>query len=63
MVKYIKFKQWCIEHNIKQKDIALTLGISESFCSRKLNSSEFNFTIKQIQCLCNTYKISPDIFF
>lgn len=63
MVKYSKFKQWMVANNVKQKDIALLLNITDAFCSVKMNSPTNNFTIEQLSIICNKYNISFDEFF
>lgn len=63
MVKYVKFKQFLVENNIKRKDIAKLLGISLTLISSKLNTNKDDFTLKQIRTLCNKYNLDSNIYF
>lgn len=63
MVKYLKFKQFLIENNIKRKDIAKLLGISLTLTSSKLNTNKDDFTLKQIRTLCNKYDLDSNVYF
>lgn len=58
----LKFKAYCIEHNIKQKELAELLGITVSNVNLKLNGKE-PFTLSQIRIICKHYKISADEYF
>lgn len=58
----LKFKGFCAERGIKQKEIADLLGITVTSVCRKLNGNE-SFTIKQIKILCEHYKISAEEYF
>ena len=57
-----KFKGFCAEHDIKQKEIAELLGIDISNVNLKMNNKQ-PFTLEQIKTICNTYHISADDFF
>lgn len=62
MAKVLKFKAYCAEHEIKQKEIADVLGIkSVSNVSLKINGKQ-PWTLEQVQTLCQHYGISADIF-
>ena len=57
-----KFKGFCAEHGIRQKEIAELLGIDKSNVNLKLNNKQ-PFTLEQVKILCDTYHISADDFF
>lgn len=56
-----KFKGWCAAHNVKVKDIADLLEIAYNNAAEKINGKQ-NFTLPQIQKICEKYDISADIF-
>lgn len=58
----LKFKGYCAEHNIRQKDIADLLGINVQSVNRKMNGKE-PFTLEQVKTLCTHYGISADEYF
>ena len=58
----LKFKGYCAEHNIKQKDIADALKITRQNVNRKINGKE-PFTLEQVKTLCKKYGISADEYF
>lgn len=59
----LKFKGYCAEHGIKQKEIAEVLNIkSVSNVSRKMNGKT-PFSLEQIKKLCTKYGISADEYF
>ena len=58
----LKFKAYCVEHNIKQQEIADILFISLQSVNRKLNGKE-PFTLDQVKALCIHYGISADKYF
>ena len=60
---YYKFKAFLVQNNIKQKEVAKMLGITNSTLSTKLNRNGTDFTIKQIRTLCKEFNISADEFF
>ena len=57
-----KFKGFCAEHSIRQKEIAELLGIDISNVNQKMNNKQ-PFTLEQVKILCDTYHISADDFF
>ena len=57
-----KFKAYCVEHGIKQSEIAELLGINVSNVNLKLNGKE-PFTLAQVKLLCEHFKISADEYF
>lgn len=57
-----KFKEFCSERQIKQKDIAELLNISIQSASRKINGKE-SFTLNQVKTICLHYGISADKYF
>ena len=58
----MKFKGFCAEHGIRQKEIAELLGIDKSNVNLKMNNKQ-PFTLEQVKILCDTYHISADDFF
>lgn len=57
-----KFKAYCVEHDIKQKEIAELLDINISNVNNKLNGKE-PFTLAQVKLLCEHFQISADEYF
>jgi len=60
---FYKFKAYLVENNIKQKEIANAIGISEVSFSQKVNRSGSTFTLDEVQLICDILKISADDFF
>lgn len=58
----LKFKGYCVEHNIRQQEIADLLGITVSNANEKLNGKQ-PFTLDQVRILCRAYGISADEYF
>lgn len=58
----LKFKGYCAENNISQKEIADLLGIKIQSANAKLNGRQ-DFTISQVRILCEHYGISADYYF
>lgn len=58
----LKFKGYCAEHNIRQKEISEVLGITIANVNEKINGKQ-PFTLDQIRILCKTYSISADEYF
>lgn len=58
----LKFKGYCAEHGIQQKEVAEVLGLSLVHVNRKMNGKE-EFTLRQIKTLCQHYGISADEYF
>ena len=58
----LKFKAYCIEHNIRQSEIADLLGITIGNTNEKLNGKQ-PFTLNQVKILCEHYHISADEYF
>ena len=58
----LKFKGYCVEHKIKQIEIAKLLGITVSNANEKLNGKQ-PFTLEQVRVLCSNYGISADEYF
>ncbi len=57
-----KFKAYCVENGIKQKELADLLGLSVSNVNSKLNG-RLKWTLEQVKTLCQHYGISADIYF
>lgn len=58
----LKFKGYCAENKISQKEIAELLGIKQQNVNAKLNGRQ-DFTVSQIRTLCEHFGISADIYF
>lgn len=62
-MEYENFKIFMLINNIKQKEIADLLGITESNVSLKINKKNQDFTKKQVKIICDHYQISADEYF
>nr|DAS95654.1 MAG TPA: Cro/C1-type HTH DNA-binding domain protein [Caudoviricetes sp.] len=61
---YIRLKQFLIEKNIKNKEVACKLGISEGNFSRKINNRKgADFNLTQVRDICKMYNLDPNIYF
>lgn len=58
----LRFKGYCAEHNIKQKEIAELLDITLENVNAKMNG-RLEFTLAQVKTLCNHFNISADYYF
>lgn len=58
----LKFKGYCVEHKIRQSEVAEILGITVQSVNRKLNGHE-PFSLEQVKVLCTHYGISADEYF
>lgn len=58
----LKFKGYCAEHGIRNKELAILLEINPSLVNKKLNGKE-PFTLEQVKTICKHYKISADEYF
>ena len=58
----LKFKGYCSENRIKQKEVAELLNVSVQTVNKKLNGKE-PFTYEQVKTLCKHYGISADVYF
>jgi transcriptional regulator with XRE-family HTH domain len=61
MATYGDFKAFLAKNGIKKQEVAELLNITPQTLSVKL-SGEQEFTVPQIRILCDTYKLSADIF-
>ena len=61
MATYGDFKAFLAKNGIKKQEVAEVLNITPQTLSVKL-SGEQEFTVPQIRILCDTYKLSADIF-
>lgn len=57
-----KFKGFMAINDIKQSEIAETLGISLENANAKINGRQ-KFTLEQVKILCQKYQISADHYF
>jgi hypothetical protein len=57
-----KFRGWCAEHNVSNKELALLLGVNASNMCLKMRGKK-GFSIQQVKTICTTYGISADEFF
>ena len=60
---FYKFKGFLAENGIKQKDVALAIGMSDVSFSQKINRSGSSFSIEEVGAICDLLKISADDFF
>lgn len=58
----LKFKGYCAEHNIRQREIAELLDLNPQTVNRKMNGKEA-FTLEQVKKICEHYGISADTYF
>lgn len=58
----LRFKSYCVLHNIKQAEIAEKLHLSVQNVNEKLNGKQA-FTLEQVKILCQEYQISADEYF
>lgn len=61
MKNSINFKGWAVSNNIKQKDIAVLLGVSLQTVNNKINGRRA-FTLDDIKKLNAAYGVSADVF-
>lgn len=61
MENSMNFKGWAVSHSIKQKDIAVLLGISHQAVSNKMNGRS-EYTLKEIKKLNSAYGVPADVF-
>lgn len=61
MDNMLGFKGWMAENHVTQTELAKLLGLSVQSAHLKVNG-KVPFTISQIAKICDTYKISADIF-
>ncbi len=59
---YSKFQGFLAENNIKKKDVAALIGVSESGLSQKFKG-DVEFTLQQVRAICTEYGISADEYF
>ena len=61
---YIRLKQFLIEKNIKNKDVASQLGMSEGSFSKKINNRKgADFNLIQVRKICKMYNLDPNVYF
>lgn len=60
---YAKFKGYLAENEIKNKEVAQLLGVTETTFSKKINRKGQDFTADQIRTLCNNYQLDANKFF
>lgn len=58
---YPKFKGFIAENNVKQKEVADLIGVTESTISKKINGNA-DFDMREVRIICKHYKINADIF-
>lgn len=58
----LRFKAYCVQHNIKQSEVAKVLNIGISSVNEKMNG-KIPFTLEQVKALCKHYGISADEYF
>lgn len=60
---YLKLKQFMLEKNIKNKDMAKTLGVNKSVFSKKINMKGSDFTLDEVRKLCEAYQLDGNKYF
>ncbi|AVP54492.1 transcriptional regulator [Clostridium tetani] len=60
---YSKFKGFLAEKDIKQKEIAELINVSEATLSKRLNGKGGDFTIQDLKKICVALDIKAEIFF
>ncbi|WP_313894917.1 helix-turn-helix transcriptional regulator [Psychrobacillus sp.] len=60
---FYKFKGYLAENGIKQREIAMRIGMNEVSFSQKINRSGSVFTIDEVKLICDELNISADDFF
>lgn len=60
---YLKLRQFMLEKNIKNKDMAKILGIKESVFSKKINMKGSDFNSNEVRKLCETYQLDGNKYF
>ena len=62
-IKYSKLRGYFAERGIKLKDVAKVIDVTNSTISLKLNKEGYDFTVPEMQAICNYYGISSDEYF
>ena len=58
---HLNFKGYLVSKGIRQKEVAVLLGITKATLSKKINGyAHFNW--QEVQRICNEYDTKPDIF-
>lgn len=61
---YVRLKQFLIERKIKNKEVALQLGMSAGNFSKKINNKKnADFNLNQVRRICELYGLDPNIYF
>ncbi|WEZ09978.1 helix-turn-helix transcriptional regulator [Priestia flexa] len=60
---YTKLKAFLSEIDVKQKDLAQTLGISNVALNQKINGTGGDFSLEEVRKICRHLNISSDAFF
>ena len=60
---YLKLKQFMLEKNIKNKDMAKILGINEAVFSKKINMKGSDFNLNEVRKLCEAYHLDGNKYF
>ncbi|MGG3451953.1 helix-turn-helix domain-containing protein [Domibacillus aminovorans] len=60
---FFKLKALLVTRGIKQREVAGFLGISDASFSMKINRKGVDFSLTEIQGICDFLKISADEFF
>ncbi|QNR08269.1 helix-turn-helix transcriptional regulator [Macrococcoides canis] len=48
----LKLKKYMLEHDIKQKELADVLGITQSLFSQKINENRSTFSLEEVRVIC-----------
>ena len=58
----LRFKSYCVAHNIKQSEISELLNITVPNVNEKINGKQ-PWTLEQVKIICEHYNISADEYF
>lgn len=59
----LRLKKLMLERNIKQVELAKTLGITQSLFSQKLNENRSKFSLDETRALCSYLGINMHEYF
>lgn len=60
---YGKLKAYFAEHDIKHKEVAELLGITQGTFSTKINRNNQDFNIEEVRIICAKYNLDANKFF
>lgn len=59
----LKLKKYMLENDIKQKDLADVLGITQSLFSQKINENRSSFSLEEVRKLCAHLELNMHEYF